>query len=34
MILTYKNGNDIKIFNAICAGADGYLLKSSKSEKI
>ena len=26
--------DDVKIFNAICAGADGYLLKNSKSEKI
>jgi DNA-binding NarL/FixJ family response regulator len=26
--------DDVKIFNAICAGADGYLLKNSRPERI
>lgn len=33
VILTVYDDND-KVFNAICAGASGYLLKDSSSEKI
>jgi DNA-binding NarL/FixJ family response regulator len=33
VILTVYDDND-KVFNAICAGASGYLLKDSPSEKI